>query len=153
VTFRFRPRYRGVAWTSIGIGGSLSAIATVVGLVTVPMVAGSLGVILGAAYLTSSTWRLRVITDETGFEVGSPKRCRFRLAWTDVTKVVVSPTTNTCFIDGGAAARSLLVPGVGAPAPYDIENRAGLIAVILARVAPEKVHTVSTLESLESVRG
>ena len=147
---RFRPRYRGVAWTSIGIGGSLSVVSTVVGFVAVPLVAGALGVLLGGAYLASSTWQLRVVTDESGLEVGTNKRLRFRLAWSDVARVVVSPTTNTCFVDGGKPAVSLLVPGVGAPAPYDIENRAGLVATIIEHVASEKIQTV---ETLESVRG
>ncbi len=60
-------------------------------------------------------------------------------------KVVSSPTTNTCFVDGGTPETSLLVPGDGAPAPYDIENKRALCDAILAHVAAEKVRTVDTL--------
>ena len=148
MTFRFRPRYRGVAWTSIAVGGSLSTIATLVGFIAVPLAAGAIGVMLGAAYLASSTWRLRVVADEIGFEVGSSSRARFRLTWSEVTKVIVSPTTHTCFVDGGDPSRSLLIPGVGAPAPYDIENRAALVDFILAHVSSERIQTVETLESV-----
>ena len=43
-------------------------------------------------------------------------------------RVVAAPTTHTCFVDGGAPERSLLVPGDGAPAPYDLEDREALVA-------------------------
>jgi hypothetical protein len=152
VTFQFRPRYRGVAWTSIGIGGSLSVISMLVGMVAVPLAVGAVGVVLGATYLSSATWKLRVIADETGLEVGSNKRQRFRISWSEVTRVIVSPSTSTCFVDGGTPLHSLLVPGVGAPAPYDIENRAQLVAVILEHVAPDKIQTVETLESIKGTR-
>ena len=56
------------------------------------------------------------------------------------------PTTHTCFVDGGAPERSLLVPGDGAPAPYDIEERRALFDAILAHVPPERVTTVESLE-------
>jgi hypothetical protein len=151
VTFRFRPRYRGVAWTSIAVGGSLSAIATLVGVISVPLAAGAVGVLLGAAYLASSTWKLRVVADEVGFEVGTAARARFRLTWAEVAKVIVSPTTHTCFVDGGDPSRSLIVPGVGAPAPYDIENRAALVGFILAHVSSDRIQTVETLESVHRV--
>jgi hypothetical protein len=143
---RFRPRYRGVAWTASIVGGSLSAVSAAVGFLTVPLVTGALGVVLGAAYLMSPTWRLAVTVDDDGLEVGSAGRRRFRLPWSDVVKVVASPTTHTCFVDGGAPERSLLVPGVGAPAPYDLEDRPALFASILAHVPAEKVTTVESLE-------
>src|SRR5258706_297409 len=72
---------------------------------------------------------------------------RFRLPWKDVVRVVASPSTHTCFVDGGAPAKSLLVPGVGAPAPYSIIDREGLYAEILAHVDPAKVTEVATLEA------
>ena len=132
-SFRFRPRYRGVAWTAIGTGGAIAAAATM----WVPLV----GVALGALYLASPTWRLEVTVDDDGLEV---KR-RFRIAWKDVVRVVASPSTKTCFVDGGVPAKSLLVPGVGAPAPYSIENREALYDFIVAH-AP-KVEEVRTLEA------
>lgn len=151
--FRFRPRYRGVALTSIGVGGSLGIVAAIAGFVAIPLAAGAIGVLLGGSYLASGTWRLRVAVDDDGFEVGTSQLRRFRLAWNEVVRVVVSESTNTCFIDGGAAEQSLLVPGVGAPAPYDIENRPALVAFVLAHVASEKIQHATTLESLDPVKG
>ncbi|MDQ3369233.1 MAG: hypothetical protein M3680_27720 [Myxococcota bacterium] len=145
-THRFRPRYRGVAWTSVGVGGSLAVVAASVGFVMLPLVTGAIGVAAGAAYLASPTWRLAVTIDDGGLEVGTAKRRRFRLAWADVVRVVAAPTSSTCFVDGGAPERSLLVPGDGAPAPYDIEDRPGLVQAILARVPASKVQTVASLE-------
>lgn len=151
--FRFRPRYRGVAFTSIGVGGSLALFATIAGFVAIPLVAGAVGVLLGGSYLASGTWRLLVSVDEEGLEVGSKDKRRFRIAWNDVRRVVVSRSTNTCFVDAGGAERNLLVPGVGAPAPYDIENRPALVAFILAHVPAEKLQEVATLESIDPVTG
>jgi hypothetical protein len=143
---RFRPRYRGIAFTSIGIGGSLAVVSSVVGFVALPLVTGVLGLAAGAAYLASPTWRLAVVVDDDGLEVSSPTRTRFRIAWNEIVKVVASPSTSSCFVDGGSPAKSLLVPGVGAPAPYDLEDRPALFATILAHVPAEKVETVDTLE-------
>jgi hypothetical protein len=145
-TFRFRPRYRGLAWGSMGVGSAVAVVATFAGAVAVPLVTGALGIALGAAYLASPTWRITVTVDDAGLTVGSPKRERFRLAWADIVRVVASPATSTCFVDGGKPERSLLVPGDGAPAPYDIVDRKALVAAILARVAPDKVQTVESLD-------
>jgi len=104
------------------------------------------GVALGSAYLALPTWRLAVTVDDTGLAVGSPRRQRFKLAWSDVVRVVASPSTRSCFVDGGAPEKSLLVPGDGAPAPYDLEDRAALFDAIVAHVPAERVQTVETLE-------
>jgi len=61
-------------------------------------------------------------------------------------RVVASPTTKSCFVDGGAPEKSLLVPGDGAPAPYDLERRAALFDAIIAHVPADRVQTVETLE-------
>jgi hypothetical protein len=144
---RFRPRYRGLAWSSVGVGGGLAGLAAAIGFVAVPLVTGLAGVVLGGAYLLSPTWKLVVTVDDDGLEVGSPARQRFRLAWGDIVKVVAAPSSSTCFVDGGAPERSLLVPGVGAPAPYDLEDRPGLVAAILAHVDPARVERVESLEA------
>jgi hypothetical protein len=143
---RFRPRYRAVAWTAAAIGGALAAVSAAAGFLTVPLVTGAIGVAMGAAYLASPTWRLAVTVDDDGLEVGSPGRRRFRLAWTDVVRVIAAPAAHACFVDGGAPERSLLVPGAGAPAPYDLEDRPALVAAILAHVPPDRVTTVDSLE-------
>lgn len=145
-SFAFRPRYRGLAWSSIGVGGSIAAIASVLGFVALPLATGALGIALGAAYLASPTWRISVTIDDVGLTVASPKRQRFRLAWQDVVRVVASPSTSTCFVDGGTPEHSLLVPGDGAPAPYDIADRKALVEAILAHVPAGKVQTVASLD-------
>jgi hypothetical protein len=143
---RFRPRYRGVAWTAVGVGGSLAIAAAALGFLALPLVTGAVGMAIGAAYLVSPTWRLAVTTDADGLEVGSPGRRRFRLAWGDIVRVVAAPGSHTCFVDGGAPERSLLLPGPGAPAPYDLEERVALFDAILAHVPPERVTRVESLE-------
>ncbi|MEO7735543.1 MAG: hypothetical protein ABIY55_31605 [Kofleriaceae bacterium] len=148
--FSFRPRYRFLAWSTVGIGGSMTGVAMALGFAAVPLVAGALGVALGAAYLASPTWRITVTIDDDAMTVASPRRQRFRLPWADVVRVVASPTTSTCFVDGGLPERSLLVPGDGAPAPYDITDRKALVEAILAHVPADKVQTVATLESIEA---
>ena len=147
-SFAFRPRYRGLAWGSIGVGGAVAGVAVALGAVLVPLVSGALGVALGAAYLASPTWRIAVTLDDTGLRVGSPSRLRFQLAWGDIVRVVASPATSSCFVDGGAPERSLLVPGDGAPAPYDIADRAALVDAILARVPADKVTRVASLDKV-----
>jgi hypothetical protein len=148
---RFRPRYRGVAWTAAAVGGSLAVVSASLGFLVAPLVTGAIGVAMGAAYLASPTWRLAVTVDDDGLEVGSPRRRRFRIAWRDVVRVVASPKTHTCFVDGGAPERSLLVPGPGAPAPYDLEDRPALVDAILAHVPPERVTTVESLEQAQDL--
>lgn len=145
-SFRFRPRFRALAWSSVGVGGALAAatIATLGGAL-VPLVTGALGVVLGSGYLMSPTWKLEVLVDDEALEVRGAKGMKFRLRWSEVVKVVASKSTSTCFVDGGDPAKSLLVPGVGAPAPYDIEDKPGLLAEILGHVDPEKVQEVASL--------
>lgn len=145
-SFAFRPRYRALAWSSIGVGGAVAGVAAALGLVTVPLVTGALGIALGAAYLRSPTWRITVTVDDSGLRVGSPSKLRFQLSWADVIRVIASPSTSSCFVDGGSPERSLLVPGDGAPAPYDIADRAALVEAILAHVPADRVQTVATLE-------
>ena len=145
-TFAFRPRYRGVALTSIGVGGALGAIAFIsLGAALLPLATGAIGVVLGAGYLLSPSWKLAVVIDDDALEVRSATKSRFRLPWADVVKVVASPSTHTCFVDGGAPERSLLVPGDGAPAPYDLEDKQALFEAIVSHVTPDKVETVETL--------
>jgi hypothetical protein len=144
-TFRFKPRYRGVAWTSVGIGGALGVVSATIGFLAVPMITGAVGIAAGIAYLASPTWRIAVTVDDDGIAVGSPTKPRFRLSWAEVVKVIVAPEKHTCFVDGGAPEKSLLVPGDGAPAPYDIEDRPALVEAILAHVAPEKIERVASL--------
>ena len=143
-----------MAVTAVGVGGTLGAVSiAALGAALLPLATGAAGVALGAAYLLSPTWKLEVIVDDDALEVRSAKATRFRLPWSEVVRVVASPSTTTCFVDGGTADRSLLVPGDGAPAPYDIEGKPALYAAILGRVPAEKVTTVETLEKARQGAG
>jgi hypothetical protein len=117
------------------------------GAALVPVGTGALGILFGSAYLRSPTWKLEVVVDDDGIEVRRGDVIRFRVAWTDIVRVVASPSTHTCFIDSGTPESSLLVPGVGAPAPYAIEDRDALYDAILAHVDAAKVTEVATLEA------
>jgi len=148
---RFRPRYRALAVSALGIGGALAGLSiAVLGAPLVLLASGAAGVVLGAGYLLSPTWKLEVIVDADGYEVRSPKATKFRVPWSEVKRVIASPSTNSCFIDTGAAEHNLLVPGVGAPAPYDLDDKAALVAAILEHVSPDKVRTVESLADARS---
>ena len=150
--FAFRPRYRGIALTSIGVGGTLGVVAIAsLGAAILPVATAAMGIVLGAGYLMSPSWKLEVVTDDDALEVRSPKASKFRLPWSEVVKVVSSPTTHTCFVDGGEPARSLLVPGDGAPAPYDLVDKQALCEEILRHVTPDKVETVENLSAKRDV--
>ena len=111
-----------------------------------PIVFGALGALAGAAYLASPTWKLEVAVDDAGLEVRSPARSRFKLAWGEIAKVIASSSTHTCFVDGGAPERSFIVPGVGAPAPYDLTDKRALYDAIVAHVPAGKIEHVERLE-------
>ena len=146
--FRFKPRFRGLALGAVGLGGTLGAVSIVaLGAAVLPLATGAAGVVLGATYLLSPTWRLEVVVDDAALEVRSARATKFRLPWGEVKRVVASLTTPTMFVDGGSPDKSLLVPGDGAPAPYDIEDKAGLYAAILAHVPEERVSKVDSLQS------
>jgi hypothetical protein len=146
--FRFKPRYRGLALSAVGVGGTLGAVSVVaLGAAFLPLATGAAGIVLGATYLLSPTWRLEVVVDDEALEVRSPRASKFRLPWADVKRVVASVTTSALFVDGGTPEKSLLVPGDGAPAPYDIENKPELCAAILAHVPEERVSKVDSLQS------
>jgi len=145
--FAFRPRFRGVAWTAIAVGGVLDAVALIVGLPWPAMATGVVGVALGSFYLVSPTWSLEVVVDDDALEVQQTGERRFRLGWHEVKEVVASPTTRTCFVDGGAPDRSLMVPGPGASAPYAIADKDALYDFIVAHVARDKIVEVALLES------
>lgn len=138
--FRFRPRYRGLAMTALGVGGTLGVVSVaVLGVALLPLATGVAGVGLGAAYLLSPSWKLEVVVDDAALEVRSPKGTKFKLPWNEVVRVVASAADKTCFVDGGTPERSLIVPGDGWPAPYDIENRTELYAAIVAHVPADKI--------------
>ena len=146
VRFRFRPRYGALAWGTVVLGAIAAAVGTGSGVTTLT-IAGTIGFLLGVLYLASPAWRYVVRVDDEALEVVRGQERKFRLPWSAVVRVVASPSTLTCFVDGGEPGRSLLVPGDGAPAPYDIERKADLYRAILAAVAADKVREVTTLDA------
>lgn len=146
--FRFRPRFRALAMMALALGAGLALYGLVAdGAAASGMViAGLLGAALGALYLASPAWRIEVLVDDHALEVRAAGARRFRLAWSEIAGVTASPSTETCFVDGGSPERSLLVPGDGAPAPYAIEDRAALYHAIVARTPPQRVREVELLE-------
>jgi len=146
--FRFKPRYRGLAFGAAGLGTALTGISIVaLGAAMLPLATGAAGMVLGAAYLLSPTWRLEVVVGDDALEVKSKSATKLHLAWGDVKRVVMSTTVPAMFVDGGAPAQSLLVPDDGAPAPYDIDDKPGLCAAILTHVDPAKVTKVERLDT------
>lgn len=149
--FRFRPRFGGIAALVVIASVALLAAALLAGLQgitrTLAVVGGGTGIGLALLYSFSPAWRLTVHVDDEALEVKTRGDRRFRLPWTEVKRVVASAETHTCFVDGGEPSRSLLVPGPGASAPYDIENKAELYEAILARVPADIVEHVDLLET------
>ena len=146
--FRFKPRFKGLAATAVGLGGVLGGVSLIgLGAAFLPLATGAAGVVLGAAYLLSPTWKLEVVIDDEALEVRTPRASKFRLPWSEVKRVVAAQSSFTMFVDGGKPEHSLLVPGDGAPAPYDIEDKPGLFAAILAHVPDDKVSKVDSLQS------
>ena len=145
---RFRPRFAAVAILALvfGIGVGMYGLVAGGAAATALVVMGMGGAALGGLYLGSPAWRVEVLVDDDALEVRSGGDRRFRLAWSEVQGVTASPSTQTCFVDGGAPERSLLVPGDGAPAPYAIEDAPGLYRAIVAHVPRERVREVDVLE-------
>ena len=147
--FRFKPRFRGLAFGAVGLGSALGGVSIIaLGAAMLPLATGFAGVALGAAYLLSPTWKLEVVIDDEALEVRSARGTKFRLPWNEVKRVVASQDTVTMFIDGGSPEKSLLVPGDGAPAPYDLEDKAGLYGAVIAHVPEDKIDKVARLDTV-----
>jgi hypothetical protein len=148
--FRFRPRFRALPWVCAVLGPGMLVVALATGSsgrsLTFAIVGAVLGPLVLVAYKASPAWRLRVVTDEEGLAVWQGKELRFRVPWWDVRRLVCSPKTHTCYVDGGVATRSLLVPGPGAPSFYSIERREELYEIIVAHVPPEVRKEVDLIE-------
>jgi len=151
-TFRFRPRFRALAWACTVGGAALALVAawTSGDARWLMLGIGCSGTVLGGLYLLSPAWRYQAIVDDDGLEVldGHGDQ-RFRLGWHEVERVIASPSTHTCVVSGGTAERTLIVPGPGAPAPYDIDDKHALFDEIMARVPPDVVQEVDLVENAE----
>jgi hypothetical protein len=108
-------------------------------------VGGGIGVLLGIAYLRSPTWRYQIVVDEAGLSVVAGGKTRFELAWGEVVSVIAAPAHRTCFVDGGSPERSVLVPGIDAPASYDLTDKDELYRAIIDGVPAERVTEVDSL--------
>jgi hypothetical protein len=151
-SFRFRPRYTGLAYAALAVGAALLAAAFALSLTGASLAfaaaCGIAGIALGALYLASPAWRFRVDVDDDGLEVLDGRGARrFRVAWDSVAKVIASPSTRTCVLDGGGPERTLIVPGPGATAPYAIERRAELYETIVRSVPPAAIEEVELVEN------
>jgi hypothetical protein len=151
LTFRFRPRYRALPLLCIAISFVLILSALIFDLQgssrLFALVGGTIGTLLGTIYFAMPLWRYAVVVDDDKLIVRHGTEEKLRLPWSDVVRVIASPSTKTLFLDGGGAARSLLVPGPGASGPYMIERREQLYDAILARVPAERVTQVESLET------
>lgn len=141
--YRFRPRFVGLAFLSLSIGVILVVTALTLApdriSATASFLTGVAGLFLGFAYLRSPVWRLAVEPMEDELVVWNGLQERLRLPWSEVEQVVVDEERTTLYLDGGNPERSLLVPGPGAPASYDIRKKDELIKTILARVPEERI--------------
>ncbi len=143
--YRFRPRFVGVAFVSISIGTILIVSSLTITpdrmSATFSFFVGLIGLFLAFSYLKSPVWRLAVDIQEDDLVVWNGLEERMRLPWQDIEKVVMGPEGQTCYVDGGSAERSLLVPGPGAGASYDIRHKKKLIEAILAHVSDDIVES------------
>jgi hypothetical protein len=142
-------RFAALAWTASGLGAAAVALAVADLLGAARLlgyVLGSGGALLGPLHAASPAWRYTVEVGDDALRVRRRDRLRLELPWPDVVRVVYSPSTATLFVDGGAPERSLLVPGLGAPASYDLERKPELCRAIVARVDPARVVEVASLE-------
>lgn len=142
--YRFRPRFLGLAFLSLSIGviliaGSLTLAPDRISRIFA-LASGVAGIFFGFAYLRSPVWRLAVEVQENELVVWNGLERRMSLPWSDVKKVVVDPDHKNCYVDGGSPEQSLLVPGPGATASYDIKDKDALIAAILAKVPASLVY-------------
>lgn len=149
LAFRFRPRFRAFPWMCIGIGLGLLAASFISGREgpsrTFALLCAVLGPTLGLLYLAAPAWRFVVVVDDDALAVRHGSKLRFRLPWSEIARVVHSPESHTLYVDGGAGARSFLLPGPGAPAPYRVESREELYDLIIARAPRERLVEVASL--------
>ena len=146
---RFLPRFRTLAFLTCGLGLVLAVYGYGVagnGSVRLAFLgSGVIGLTLGVAYLLSPTWKLEVVTDDDGIAVRRGDLLRFRIDWEDIAGVISSPSTKTCFVDGGTPETSILIPGIDAPASYALSDKDHLYDTIIGKVPADRVTEVETL--------
>jgi hypothetical protein len=149
--FRIRPRFRWFAYGLIAVGALYATSPWLLGTGAARGMAiglGAMGVLLGGLYLLSPAWRMVIVVGDPGIELLTARGDRrFLVPWSEIARVVASPTTKTAFVDGGEPGRSLIVPGRGAAAPYAVDRPRELYDAILARVPADKVEEVELLSA------
>ncbi len=149
--YQLRPRYAGLSYLALAVSISFGVLALSFNLSpqvrNVALGICVVGLGLAVAYQLSPVRRLQVVVSPQGIGLQSGEHQRFFLPWSQVKQVIASPQTSTCYVDGGSSEHSIIVPGVGAPAPYDIVNKLELYKEIL-RYTPESA--IRYVESLET---
>jgi hypothetical protein len=153
-SFAFRPRFKGIAYLAMMSGPAAALAGYLSGYLgaLVATVIGCAGIMLGVGYLRSPAWRFVVTVNDSGLSVSRGDREVLKLDWDEISKVVASPSTHTCYVDGGTPAQSLLVPGEGASASYDIDNKSELVGLIIEGVADEQLEIVDYLDRYLATR-
>ncbi|HET6610373.1 MAG TPA: hypothetical protein VFG83_00215 [Kofleriaceae bacterium] len=143
------PRFRILAMLAVVIGAI--AMIAAAGLwatgthLIIAAVGGAMGLLAGGIYLRSPAWRITIAAGPSGLAVAAGSRPKFQLAWDDIRRVVTNRETSACYIKSDSPATSILIPGPEAPAPYDIEGKAALIATVLSHVDPERIDRVDSM--------
>jgi hypothetical protein len=145
LVFPFRPRYVALPWLSIAAGAALGGAVLLFDLGgaarTFAVTCAVVGPLLGALYLLSPAWRLRVEVDEEALAVYRGADLRFRLPWAEVVRVLADPAAESCVVDGGDPSRTLIVPGPATRTPYRIAGARALVDYVLAHVDKSRITT------------
>jgi hypothetical protein len=144
--YRLRPRFRLLPLSAAGIGTSVAVVGVVQSAVALIAVGGT-ATALAAGYWFSPTWKMRIVTSPDELQFHKTRDRITKIAWRDIRRVFVDRVHHTCLVVGRNADSSLIVPGVGAPAPYDIDDKRALFDEIVANVATEKLRDVDSIEA------
>lgn len=144
--FPLRARYRALVGVAAFGACLVGAAALWYSLWAVAAMCG-LTLAAAAAYWRSPTWRMQIVVDDAGYAIRGgrhPSQTR----WDEIDRVFVDERAFTCAVRGPNAQASFVVPGDGAPAPYDIANKRALVAYVLAHAPVERVERVTSLEPI-----
>lgn len=162
-SYRFRPRYRSLAWLAMATGSVLIGYALFTGESrALALIMGAMGIALGLIYQASPVWKLRIVPfaagtgdaqegEDHGEGGGGGLRVlagdveRFALRFDEIEALIVVSEHKTCFVHTGTSGRSILLPGPGANASYDIEGKEALYDLLVANVPEDRVREVENL--------
>ena len=151
--FRFLPVRRVFPYAA-GILGVLLVLAGVLAQGGPWLIGlGLVGIAAALGYHLSPGWQLAVVVDESGVALHRGTTVRFEIPWAEVAHLVHAPSTKTCFVDAGDAARRVVVPGADFRAPYRIEDAEELYDLLVARVPGDKQLEVPSLRDVRFDQG